>query len=47
MDNNDKLVKQGLDDIKRQVSGIVTSKEKKEPSTYLKDEELFFRTMAR
>jgi hypothetical protein len=45
MHTDDKLVNQGLDDIKRQVPGIVTKKEQDEKPTCLKDEELFFRTM--
>ena len=48
MDTNQKQVKKGLDDIKRQVPGIVDKSDKKQniPSQ-LMDEELFYRVLQR
>jgi hypothetical protein len=46
-DQNRKEVIANDNDIKRQVPGILTQKEKKEPPSELKNEELFYRAINR
>lgn len=46
-DKNREMVLKNDNDIKRQVPGITTIKEKREAQTPLKDEELFYRAINR